>query len=69
MTRWDDDFDAVVGGLEQITPIGWQQSNLLKGQLALPVDQYGEITIGRFTVRYTVELGIEIVSDGRGSDV
>ncbi|MCT1585305.1 CRISPR-associated helicase Cas3' [Corynebacterium sanguinis] len=69
MTRWDDDFDAVVGGLEQITPIGWQQSNLLKGQLALPLDQHGEITIGRFTVRYTDELGIEIVSDGRGSDV
>ncbi|MGV0423792.1 CRISPR-associated helicase Cas3' [Corynebacterium sanguinis] len=69
ITRRDDDFEAVVGGLESLTPIGWQRSNLLKGQLALPLDADGEIHLGRFALRYTNETGIEIVSDGAGTDV
>lgn len=64
MTRRDDDFESVVGSLERLTPIGWQSSNLLKGQLALPLGTDGEIQLGRFTLRYTDEIGIEIVSDG-----
>ncbi|AWB85158.1 CRISPR-associated helicase/endonuclease Cas3 [Corynebacterium liangguodongii] len=63
VTRFNRDFEAVVGGLEELTPVGWRESNLLKGQLALPLDPDGEITLGRFTLRYTDELGIEIASD------
>ncbi|MCT2287691.1 CRISPR-associated helicase Cas3' [Corynebacterium sanguinis] len=65
MTRRGDDFEAVVGGLERLTPASWAKSNLLRGQLALPLNEAGEIRIGRFVVRYTDELGLEIISDGR----
>ena len=69
MTRYDSDFEDVVGALEQQTPVAWNKHYLLKGQLALPLNEEGEAVLGRFTVRYTSELGIEILSDQRGSDV
>ncbi|HIW95917.1 MAG TPA: CRISPR-associated helicase Cas3' [Candidatus Corynebacterium gallistercoris] len=59
MTRFDSDFDVVVGDLEQATPGHWQEHYLLRGQLALPLDEEGERVIGRFRVRYTPELGLE----------
>lgn len=69
MTRYDSDFEDVVGALEQQTPVAWNKHYLLKGQLALPLNEEGEAVLGRFTVRYTSELGIEILSDRLGSDV
>ena len=63
MTRNNSDFEDVVGTLEQQTPMAWNKHYLLKGQLALPLDEDGEAVLGRFTVRYTSELGIEILSD------
>ena len=69
MTRYDSDFEDVVGALEQQTPVAWNKHYLLKGQLALPLNEEGEAVLGRFTVRYTSELGIEILSDQLGSDV
>ncbi len=69
MTRYDDDFDAVVGALEQQTPTAWNKHYLLKGQLALPLDGDDEAELGRFRVRYSSELGIEILSDGRSDSV
>lgn len=69
MTRYDSDFDDVVGTLEQQTPTAWAKHYLLKGQLALPLDQEGEARLGRFRVRYTKELGLETLSDGREDDV
>ncbi len=69
MTRYDADFEAVVGTLEQQTPMAWNKHYLLKGQLALPLNEEGEAVLGRFRVRYTSELGIEILNDRSGSDV
>lgn len=69
MTRYDRDFDDVVEALEQHTPTAWNKHFLLKGQLALPLNKEGEAELGRFRIRYTSELGIEILSDGRGDDV
>ena len=69
MTRYDADFEDVVGTLEQLTPTAWNKHYLLKGQLALPLDEAGEAVLGRFKIRYTSELGIEILSDKPGDDV
>lgn len=69
MTRYDADFEDVVGTLEQFTPMAWNKHYLLKGQLALPLDEAGEAVLGRFNIRYTSELGIEILSDKPGDDV
>lgn len=69
ITRRDSDFEAVVSELERLTPTGWQRSNLLKGQLALPLDADGEIHLGRFILRYTDEAGIEILSEGTSTGV
>lgn len=63
MTRYDRDFEDVVGTLEQVTPTAWNKHYLLKGQLALPLDKDGEAHLGRFRIRYTSELGIEILSE------
>ena len=65
MTRWESDFDAVVDALEDATPEQWRAHFLLRGQLAMPLDESGIVQLGRFTVSYTSELGIEILSDGR----
>lgn len=64
MTRYNRDFEDVVGSLEQQTPTAWNKHYLLKGQLALPLNDENEADLGRFKVRYTSELGIEILSDG-----
>lgn len=69
MTRYDNDFDEVVGALERQTPTAWNKHYLLKGQLALPLDGDGEAELGRFRVRYSSQLGIEILSDGRSDSV
>lgn len=69
MTRYDHDFNAVVGSLEQQTPTAWNKHYLLNGQLALPLNEDGEAELGRFRVRYSSELGIEILSDGHGDNV
>ena len=65
MTRYDSDFDAVVNDLEGATPAEWGSHYLLRGQLALPLDEGEETQVGRFVLRYTSQLGIEIMSDGR----
>ena len=65
MTRWDEDFDAVVTQLEEETPPEWQEQFLLKGQLALRLDEKGEAEIGRFLVRYSSELGLEVMAKPR----
>lgn len=65
MTRWESDFEAVVSTLEEATPAQWRSHFLLRGQLALPLDETDTVQLGRFTVTYSSELGIEILSDGR----
>ena len=63
MTRFDADFEAVVDALERSTPMDWNNHYLLKGQLALSLDTNGEAVLGRFRVRYSPELGLEIMFD------
>lgn len=65
MTRWESDFEAVVSALEDATPAQWRSHFLLRGQLALPLDESDTAQLGRFTVTYSSKLGIEILSDGR----
>ncbi|PAT09669.1 CRISPR-associated helicase/endonuclease Cas3 [Corynebacterium hadale] len=69
MTRWDSDFNAVVDDLEISTPEVWTKHFLLRGQLALVLDQHGEREVGRFSVKYSSTLGIEILSDKKGGVV
>ena len=65
MIRYDSDFDDVVGALEDATPEQWRSHFLLRGQLALRLDDSDTAKLGRFTVSYSSDLGIEILSDGR----
>ena len=65
MTRYGNDFDAVISQLEESTPGEWADHYLLRGQLALVLNESLEATVGRFKIRYSSELGIEIMSDGR----
>ena len=69
MTRWDSDFNAVVDDLEISTPEVWTKHFLLRGQLALVLDEHGEREVGRFSVKYSSTLGIEILSDKKGGVV
>lgn len=66
MTRYGTDFDAVVSQLEESTPGEWVDHYLLREQLALVLNENNEAMVGRFEIRYSSELGIEIMSDGRG---
>lgn len=65
MTRYGNDFDAVVSQLEESTPGEWADHYLLRGQLALVLNDSNEATVGRFKIRYSSELGIEIMGEGR----
>lgn len=65
MTRYGNDFDAVISQLEESTPGEWADHYLLRGQLALVLNERNEATVGRFKIRYSSELGIEIMSDER----
>ena len=67
MTRFDSDFDAVVSALEESTPPAWQGHFLLKGQLALVLDDQGKCGLGRWVVRYSSEYGLESMFDTVGS--
>lgn len=69
MTRDGNDFKAVVSDLEVSTPETWAKHFLLRGQLALVLDEAGQRATGRFTVQYSNSLGIEILSDTKGGDV
>ncbi|OHF35728.1 CRISPR-associated helicase/endonuclease Cas3 [Corynebacterium sp. HMSC074A01] len=69
MTRYGSDFEDVVSDLEISTPGTWAKHFLLRGQLALVLNETGQRTTGRFTVQYSNSLGIEILSDKKRSDV
>ena len=69
MTRDDSDFEAVIDVLERSTPIEWNDHYLLKGQLALALDESGEARLGSFRVRYSSELGLESAFDSSHPDV
>lgn len=54
--------DRVLDELEQTTDIAWQQSHLLKGLLQVTLDESCEATIAGFQLRYSQELGLELLN-------
>lgn len=61
LTRFARDFDAVITQLERETPVGWAAHYLLKGQVALRLDEQGEATLNGRRLRYSSELGLELL--------
>ena len=61
LTRFARDFDAVITQLERETPGGWAAHYLLKGQVALRLDEQGEATLNGRRLRYSSELGLELL--------
>ncbi|AHI19487.1 MAG: CRISPR-associated helicase/endonuclease Cas3 [Corynebacterium casei] len=64
ITKFESDFLAVIDALEIGTPISWNKHYLLKGSVALCLEEVGETTLGRHSVRYSSDLGIEILNEG-----
>ncbi|AKK01975.1 CRISPR-associated helicase/endonuclease Cas3 [Corynebacterium epidermidicanis] len=62
LTRRGSDFDEVIGDLEMQTPGEWSESGILKGQVALIFNTEGFASAGRFTLRYDLERGLEVVA-------
>lgn len=63
LTRRMKDFETVIEDLEQQTPEEWASSGLLKGQVALRFDANNIAHAGRFTMEYSAERGLEVISD------
>lgn len=62
-SRHDSVFERVIGKLEQQTPVGWSGHYLLKGQVALRLDENGEAELDGQRLRYSAELGLEQVQE------
>lgn len=60
MTRRNSDFDAVIEDAVNQTPTAWMKHPLLKGLIAVQLDHAGEGTLGRFKLRYSQRLGLEV---------
>lgn len=58
LTRSTKSFDDVVSFLEVSTPKAWQESPMLKGQLALPLDESLRILLGGRRLAYSHDLGL-----------
>lgn len=54
-----EQFDAIVSELERATPTGWNQSHLLKGALALPLDEALTVELAGRTLVYDRDLGLQ----------
>lgn len=62
LTRFASDFDAVIDQLEEQTPEGWMGHFLVKGQVALRFNAAGEAELNGRLLRYSSDLGLEVVS-------
>ncbi|MFD5868549.1 CRISPR-associated helicase Cas3' [Corynebacterium sp. NPDC060344] len=60
-SRRDSVFKRVIDKLELETPIGWSKNFLLKGHVALRLDENGEVELDGQRLRYSSELGLEQV--------
>lgn len=58
-THRDDIWDRTVDALEDQTPEGWKEHYLLKGQVALRLDQNLEATLSGVKIRYSELLGLK----------
>lgn len=54
-------FEDLVDFLERSTPLAWGRSFLLKGMVALPLDENLEVSVGKARLRYSDEFGLEQV--------
>lgn len=64
-SRYDSIFKRTINRLEADTPVGWMQHFLLKGQVALRLDENGEINLEDHQLRYSSELGLQILDQPR----
>ncbi|GAB2498058.1 CRISPR-associated nuclease/helicase Cas3 [Corynebacterium atrinae] len=62
-SKYDRVFDVVIEKLEKETPVGWKNHYLLKGQVALRLDESGEIELDGVVLRYSSERGLEVVEN------
>ena len=62
-SRYDSVFERVIEKLELETPVGWAKHYLLKGQVALRLDEKREIELDGQLLRYSSELGLEQVRE------
>jgi CRISPR-associated endonuclease/helicase Cas3 len=57
-SRYAEVFEEVLDQLEPSTPVGWSQAPLLKGQVALPLDENRSIELAGLRLVYDNELGL-----------
>lgn len=62
--RYESVFERAIDQLELETPVGWAQHYLLRGQVALRLDENREIELAGYRLRYTSELGLETLEEG-----
>lgn len=60
MTRYKTDFDEIISQLESGTPSAWRKHHLLRGSVALGLNSEGKVTLGRFSLHYDDDLGLEV---------
>lgn len=58
-----NNFDLALAELEDNLIEPWQQHFLLEGQLALILDSNGEATLCGYTLRYSKELGLQVITE------
>ena len=60
-SKYPQTLDAVLTELEQNTDLAWEQSPFLTGQLQLTLDDNLQATLHNYTLRYSKELGLELL--------
>lgn len=58
LTRTKEVFDLTIAQLERDTPEGWAKDPLLKGEVALRLDEKNRIEIGKSILEYSSEVGL-----------
>lgn len=56
-------FTTTIDELESVTPQAWQEHFLLRGQVALVLDEDGETELAGRRLRYTMEFGLEQINE------
>lgn len=58
LTRYPKALDAVLDQLETSTPVGWIRSFLLKGEVALRLDENRQVELNGHLLQYSEDLGL-----------
>lgn len=64
LTRFPRDLDNTLDVLAANYYPGWQKNPVIGQQLILLLDKNNEAQLGRFTVKYSQELGLELTTNG-----